>query len=179
MGPSPLLTPPPPPHLPSFSHTHPLHPPYPFQFRTAGCFCGEGMGTQEPGSERVTFQHLALAAPLLLLSLRLDPPFLYSTPALSLSLSRFLSNTPHPQSSHTSLPLRPCSALSRLLIFQYIHFILRPHSLSEVSPERKPHPPPLFCFTAREMARLRGREKLSKIKKEQEKEELEFSYGIE
>ena len=36
MGPSPLLTP-----LP--------------QFRPAGCFCGEGMGTQEPGSKRVTF----------------------------------------------------------------------------------------------------------------------------
>lgn len=78
------------------------------RFKTVGCFCGEGMGTQEPGSKRVTFQHLALAASLLLLSLCLDPPFLYSTPALLRSLA-FVPNPPtsSPQALHTSLPPWP------------------------------------------------------------------------
>lgn len=134
-GPLASLDPPPstlPTTTPPLFLSHPT-PPIP-QFRAAGCFCGVGMGTQEPGSKRVTFQHLALAAPLLLLSLRLDPPFLYSTPA-SLALLRFLSSPPTPNPcTHPSI-----SGLLRFvrpLIFQHIHFILRPHSPSEVSPER-------------------------------------------
>lgn len=115
-GPLASLDPPPPcppPHLPSFSHTQ--LPPTP-RFRTAGCFCGEGMGTQEPGSKRVTFQHLALAAPLLLLSLRLDPPFLYSTPALLHSLA-FSPTPPHiPILAHIP-PSLAYSALSSCLFF--------------------------------------------------------------
>lgn len=67
MGPLPLLTPPPISVLPR-------------------SFCGEGMGTQEPGSKWLTFLHLSLAASLLLPFLFLGPPLLYSSPALALSL---------------------------------------------------------------------------------------------
>lgn len=54
------------------------------QLRPTGRFCGEGMGTQEPGSKRVTFLHLRLAASTLPLFLFLDPPLLYSPLAPSL-----------------------------------------------------------------------------------------------
>lgn len=134
------------------------------------------MGTQEPGSKRVTFQHLALVAPLLLLSLRLDPS-LFIFYSCSLALSRFLSSPPPLQSLHTSLPNCPLRFVPPL-IFQHIHFILGPYSPSEVSPERKPHPSPLFCFQRGKWQSWKEGKNFPP-KKEQENKELEFSYGIE
>lgn len=89
MGPLPLLTPPPISVLPA-------------------SFCGEGMGTQEPGSKRLTFLHLSLAASLLLPFLFLGPPLLYSSPALALSLY---------------LPLPGSACFVPCLIFHGIYFI--------------------------------------------------------
>lgn len=73
-----------------------------------GSFCGEGMGTQEPGSKRLTFLHLSLATSLLLPFLFLGPPLLYSSPTLALSL-------------YLSLPGSACFV--PCLIFHGIYFI--------------------------------------------------------
>lgn len=90
MGPLPLSTPPPPISV------------------LPGSFCGEGMGTQEPGSKRLTFLHLSLAASLLLPFLFLGLPLLYSSPALALS---------------QYLPLPGSACFVPCLIFHGIYFI--------------------------------------------------------